>query len=254
MNRPEKIPYESLKKDMCVFLNIPEIEKSLKNEMNKFVKTILLSRPQNGNREPADVLADYLSTAYQNKRLEAILALSNGSKEQLKRIFRAIFPAKSSGFKNMEDQPLKRIASFLIYPLKESVFIPKFIRDSFHLPNDWMNLLSDEKALKTLIPNSYKSKYAVRIGDALEKRIVKIVEGMNIEWEKGPVEIVDNKEVDIVITNKSSPQILIMSSYSLTTSSAQSSRANEQARMYQDIQTYNRKNRINRRGKQKNKL
>ncbi|MGU9951182.1 MAG: DpnII family type II restriction endonuclease, partial [Gammaproteobacteria bacterium WSBS_2016_MAG_OTU1] len=37
--------------------------------------------------------------------------------------------------------------------------------------------------------------------------------------------------------------ILIMSSYQLTTSSAQSSKANEQARMYQLVQTHNRSRR-----------
>ena len=50
MNKPEKLSYESLKKDMCVFLNIPELEKSLKEKMDKFVTTILLSRPQNVGR------------------------------------------------------------------------------------------------------------------------------------------------------------------------------------------------------------
>ena len=241
MSSPRKISYNQLKKDMCVFLNIPEVEKSLKKEMNNFIETILLLKPQNGNRQPIDVLTDYLSTSNQHERLKIILALSNGSEERLKRIFQAIFPAKSfSGWKNKEDTR-KRIASFLLDPSKEKVFIPEFIKNSFYLPQNWMNLLSDKHVVRTLAQSSYKSKYAVRMGDALEKRIVKVVENVNIEWEKGPVEIVDNKEVDITIPNTSSPQVLIMSSYSLTTSSAQSSKANEQARMYQDIQIYNRR-------------
>ena len=59
--------------------------------------------------------------------------------------------------------------------------------------------------------------------------------------EKGQVEIVDFKEVDVAIPNVSNPEILIMSSYALTTSSSQSSRANEQAAMYEKVQTYNRR-------------
>ncbi len=238
----EKISYNQFKKDMCVFLNIPEVEKTLEREMDDFIKTILLSKPQNGHRNPIDVLTDYLNISNQEDRLKIVLALSNGSEEQLKRIFQAIFPARSfTEWKNIKDNTLKRIASFLINPLKERVFIPEFIRNSFCLPDNWIDLLSDKRKLKTLVQSSYKSKYAVKMGDAFEKNIVQIVENMNIKWIKGPVEIVDNKEVDIAIPHTSDPQILIMSSYSLTTSSAQSSRANEQARMYQDIQTHNRR-------------
>ena len=51
----------------------------------------------------------------------------------------------------------------------------------------------------------------------------------------------DFKEVDVAIPNVSNPEILIMSSYALTTSSSQSSRANEQAAMYEKVQTYNRR-------------
>lgn len=85
-----------------------------------------------------------------------------------------------------------------------------------------------------------QSKYAVRIGDALEDEVRKIVENSGFNSEKGAVRIVDDKEVDIAIPNTDEPQILIMSSYQLTTSSSQSSKANEQLRMYQDIERHNR--------------
>lgn len=45
---------------------------------------------------------------------------------------------------------------------------------------------------------------------------------------------------DIAIPDVASPRILIMASYQLTTSSSQSSKANEQARMYEAIQRHNR--------------
>ena len=242
MKSLDKISYMQLQKDMCVFLDIPEVEASIRKEMEEFIETILLSNLQNGNRKPIDVLTDYLSTSNQDERLKIILALSNGSEEQLKRIFKAIFPTKSfSEWKSVENGILRRIASFLLNPLEEKAFIPEFIKNNFYLPKNWMDLLSNKQQLKVLTQNSYKSKYAVRMGNALERSICKIVEDIGIKWQKGPVEVVDNKEVDIAIPNTSSPQILIMSSYSLTTSSAQSSKANEQARMYQDIQTYNRR-------------
>ena len=81
------------------------------------------------------------------------------------------------------------------------------------------------------------------LGAALEVCIGEEVSGCGYEWKKGAVVIVDDKEVDIAAPNLEEPSILIMSSYQLTTSSSQSSKANEQARMYQDVQTHNRRRR-----------
>ena len=243
MSFSKKNPLNQLKKDMSVFLDIPNVEASLKKEIEEFVKTISLSKPRNGSRLPIDVLTDYLKNPNQDEKLKIILALSNGSKESLKRVFQAIFPQRSfAEWKNKEDFRMRMI-SFLLNPSNEKAFVPSFIKNNFYLPKNWMDLLSDQKVLMALTQNSYQSKYAVKMGDALEKNIVKIVKEIGIQYQKGPVEIVDNKEVDIAIPNTRDPSILIMSSYSLTTSSAQSSKANEQARMYQDIQTYNRRKR-----------
>ena len=66
-----------------------------------------------------------------------------------------------------------------------------------------------------------------------------------LRYEKGHVSLVDNKEVDLVIPSLKNPRILIMSSYSMTTSSAQSSRANEQCAMYDLINRHNRVHRGN---------
>jgi len=58
--------------------------------------------------------------------------------------------------------------------------------------------------------------------------------------EKGAVGIVDDKEVDIAVPDTANPNIIIMSSYQLTTSSSQTSKANEQMGMYEDVGIHNR--------------
>lgn len=108
------------------------------------------------------------------------------------------------------------------------------------LPN-WVGILRNEKHIKSIVLNALQSKYAVAIGFALEKSIVKVVETIGVEYEKGKVEIVDNKEVDVAIPSIKNPKILIMSSYALTTASSQSSRANEQVLMYESVLRHNRR-------------
>ena len=111
----------------------------------------------------------------------------------------------------------------------------------FALPKNWVQLLGNEQYLRVLAQKSLQSKYAVRMGQSLENNITDEVSSLHLTYEKGQVEIVDFKEVDVAIPNVSNPEILIMSSYALTTSSSQSSRANEQAAMYEKVQTYNRR-------------
>ena len=47
------------------------------------------------------------------------------------------------------------------------------------------------------------------------------------------------KEVDVAVPNLQSPRVLIMSSYNVTTASAQSTRAREQQKMFEDVRRYN---------------
>ncbi|MCY4129527.1 MAG: hypothetical protein OXG15_09865 [Gammaproteobacteria bacterium] len=68
--------------------------------------------------------------------------------------------------------------------------------------------------------------YSVQMGFKVENIIGEMVDDLGHEWKKGSVQIVDNKEVDLAIPSLEAPQILIMVSYLLTTSSGQTSKAN----------------------------
>ena len=175
-------------------------------------------------------------------KLKIILGFSGGSIEKLRRVVLHLFPDKSWKY-IINDCSLRRtVCSFLLYP-ERYPDVPQFIQDSFRLSRNWHDLIRDRDIVLPAATESLVSKYSVAAGQALEEAIGEVVEEAGLTYVKGGVEMVDFKEVDLAIPNIKSPAIMIMSSYSLTTSSAQSSRANEQARMYEDVQRYNRRRR-----------
>lgn len=240
MAEPKKLTLEELKAEMQVFLDFPDIEQSLQQEVEQTVNKILLSKTQNGGRPPVDVLTDYLDAGRDTEdRLKVIIGFSHGSVEKVKRIYEAMFPGVSWSRLRHNETIRRRIASFLINQSDDEIFVPPFIQNNFFLPDNWIALLQDRDYLQAIVQGNMQSKYAVGIGEALETETRRIVESAWYSHEKGPVSIVDDKEVDISVPNTSEPQVLIMSSYQLTTSSSQSSKANEQLRMYQDVRNYN---------------
>ena len=240
MAEPRKLTLEELRAGMQSFLNFPNVERGIQEDVEQTVNKILLSKAQNGGRNPVDVLTDYLNAGRDTEeRLKIIVGFSRGSVEKVKRIYEAMFPGVSWRMLRYDPSIRRRIASFLIYQNDLDVYVPPFIRSNFFLPNNWIELLQDRNYLQAIVQGNMQSKYAVGIGEALEAEARQVVEGSKFSHGKGPVSIVDDKEVDIAIPNTSEPQVLIMSSYQITTSSAQSSKANEQLRMYQDVRSYN---------------
>lgn len=240
MAEPRKITLEEIRSGMQAFLDFPDVEQALQDEVEQTVNKILLSKAQNGGRPPVDVLTDYLDAGRDTEeRLKVIIGFSHGSVEKVKRIYEAMFPGVSWSRLRHDEDIRRRIASFLINQNDEEIFIPPFVRSNFFLPDNWSELLQDRDYLQAIVQGNMQSKYAVSIGDALEKEVRKVVKTAGFIQDKGPVSIVDDKEVDVAIPNTFEPQVLIMSSYQLTTSSAQSSRANEQLRMYEDVNRYN---------------
>lgn len=244
MSAPSKLEFDELCESMQIFLHFPDVEKDILEKVEEFVEKILLSPAQNGTRNSAQVMSDYLN-GQQNtlERIKVIAGFSHGSREKLKQIFKAIYPDDTRSYSKAiekDDQVRKKIAEFLVNPDSEKNTVPAFVRKSFALPENWTELLQDRKYLERIAYGNMQSLYSVSIGNALEKKINSIVTKLGYEHQKGSVKIVGGKEVDIAIPNTDAPKIIIMSSYMITTSSAQSSRANEQAAMQDSIRAHNR--------------
>ena len=242
MAKPRKLTLEELRKGMRVFLDFPAVEQAIQEEVKQTVGKILLSKAQNGGRAPVDVMADYLNAGTETEeRIKVVTGFSRGSLEKVKRIYEAMFPDERWSQIWHDEKKRRRIAAFLVNQADAEIFVPPFIRNNFFLPDNWIELLQAEAYLQTLVRANMQSKYAVRIGEALEDETREIVESAGFSHGKGAVGIVDDKQVDVAIPDTSSPLFLIMASYQMTTSSAQSSKANEQQRMYQEVRNHNSK-------------
>lgn len=228
------------KSRMQVFVNFADLEDNLRAEVDQRRDQILLTEARNGERDPFDVIVDYLNHPQWDTRLTTLIGLSGGSMERMKRVASAILPNQRLPNLQNDVQARQTIARFLIEPNTFANQVPEFIRRCFYLRAGWIPILRDERQVTALVINSLKSKYSVQCGFAQEQRIVSAVHASGLTCDKGAVEYVNNKEVDVAIPNTENPEILIMSSFSLTTSSAQTMRANEQILMRDEIARRNR--------------
>jgi len=198
-----------------------------------------LSKSLNGARSDVDILVDYLS-ADTDLKLKILIGFGGGSLEKFKRIYESIFPNDNLNQIKTQVEIRRKVAQILLNPDEHIAQVPQFIRQGFRLPQNWKRLLEDETYLQTVASQKMsQAQYSVSVGVALEDKVREMVEKMGYRREKGRVGIVDDKEVDIVIPSLEAPQVLIMSSYQLTTSSSQTSKANEQRRMYSKLREHN---------------
>ncbi len=231
----EKIAFEKVLESMSHFLDFKEVEDEIENLIEEAASLSLLTSAKNDGRPKAEVLADYLASDSNEERIKLMVGMAGGSTERLKRIVAAMFDGASLSILGRDKAARQRIAKFMLDPEGEAIFIPKFVRAEFRLPYDWVDRIKDKSYLMNVHRDSLSSKYAARMGFQFETAIKDKVTELGYQCEKGEVLAVDNKEVDVAIPSVTEPRILIMVSYSLTTSSAQTSRANEQQRMYAKI-------------------
>ena len=235
---------EELKSGMQVFLHFPAVEKSIERESQNILQKILLSKTRNGDRLPHDVLVDYLNAGDDTDlRLKLLIGFGGGSYEKFQRIFKLLSPDSTPSQIKRSENIRSKVANFLLNTknLSNEVSIPFFIKQGFSLPKNWQELLRDEDYLKPIIfQKILPAKYSTSIGEALEDEIRKVVVACDMPYAKGNVDIASRKEIDVAIPNIKQPKIIIMSSYQITTSSSQSSKANEQSRIFNNIQDHNR--------------
>ena len=235
----EKLAFDKLLENMQHFLSFPDVEADMDKLIKQRLREARLAMPSRRGVANADIIADFLKEDKDERNLKMLITLSGGSLERLKRIVSFLFPGTSLKAVKTNEEIRQRVAEFLADPDKETS-IPPFIRQGFALPENWAELLKNGPYMETAIRSALVAQYSVSIGFKLEEEIASVIEGLGLDYKKGSVFAVDNKEVDLAIPNLESPQILIMSSYHLTTSSSQSERASAQQAMYDRLQTWNR--------------
>ena len=240
MHDQKETEFNEFRKSMRVFLDLPSVEAKMKTEIEKIVHRAKIISLNEVKKTDLEALVDYLGSGDDTEfRLKIVLGLTGSSLERLKRICLEIKPDESWSQVLRSKDALRSIANLLLFQEETNIFIPDFVANCLRLPQNWRWLLQSEDNLRVIATHMLRAKYAVISGTAMEENVRSIVQDAKYTFEKGRVDIVDDKEVDIAIPNLDQPQFLIMSSYQLTTSSSQSSRANEQASMYRQVQDYN---------------
>ena len=247
MRKPDKQSFAELVAATSHFLIFDAVEKDIAQEVETRTRDQLMQAPRNGD-SPNNILLKYLSVtnAEQAKeRLRFLLSLTGGSFERFQRLYEAEWPHKRATdfWKDIETLPV--IVGLLLGEQSIQTKLPKFVRRFFVLPDDWLDRLQDPILTTNLVASKLTSKYSVAVGNALEEAFRKVVTTVTPHYVKGKVRIVENKEVDIAIPNIHEPEILVMCSYNLTTSSSQTSRAHEQERMYEGLNRHNRLTKTN---------
>ena len=224
------------------FLHFPSVEEEMDDLINAELAMAMLTYQGGEGATPEAVMANYISLAVgRDVRFKNVIGLSGGSLERIKRILAYMFGADVSLSAALQDVAMrKRLARFIVNPNQEKG-LPPFIRKEFDLPITWQELLRDKGYMSKVIRGRLSSRYAVRCGLALEADVGRVILDAGYGFEKGRFGLV-GKEIDLIAPSMKQPRILVMSSYQLTTSSAQTQRANEQKAMYAKIKAHNAKN------------
>ena len=234
-----KISFDELLGVTSHFLNFPDVEAEMEQIIARRMQAALGATPNNGGRPRVDVIDDFLKDDGREQRnLKMLIAMTSGSLEKLRRILTMLYRAGLSKVRS-NAEIRRKVSVFLENPETEQS-VPKFIRSAFALPDNWIELLKDGPYMDARVRNELVPYYSVQVGFKLEEEAKALVHEIGLECDKGTVFAVDNKEVDLAIPNRADPYLLLMVSYSITTSNAQTQRASEQARMYDRLKSWNR--------------
>jgi hypothetical protein len=116
--------------------------------------------------------------------------------------------------------------------------VADFYLDQLSLPTNWPEVIRDENLIGNIVRKKLTGEYTDQKGEYVERQLRNILDGLQAKYgvthAHGQVALV-GKEVDHAIPSLDDPYVMVMVSYMETTSSNQTTRANEQQAMYQKI-------------------
>ena len=228
-------------------LKIPALEQQMREKVRAIVRELLDFQP---DVDPAKNLKQFLQK--DENFLGVLLALTNLSQEKFLRILTAQrFAAQDFGTEWKVEQVYRRIKSDdefaetiarLFLEGRDSKLLAEqvadFYLDQLSLPADWSDVIRDENLIGNIVRRKLAGYYTDQKGEYVEKQIRTILDSVlaryGVTHAHGQVKLV-GKEVDHAIPSLDDPYIMVMVSYMETTSSNQTTRANEQQAMYQKI-------------------
>lgn len=228
-------------------LRIPELEQVMRERVRKIVTELLNFQP---TADPADTLKQFLQK--DENFLGVLLALTNLSQEKFLRILTAQrFAAKDFapewGAKQIyrmikrDNEFAKQIANLFLEGKNSQLLaeqVADFYLDQLSLPSNWPEIIRDQNIIGNVVRKKLTGEYTDQKGEYVERIIRNHLDDLQAKYgithAKGQVGFL-GKEVDHTIPSLENPYVMIMVSYMETTSSGQTTRANEQQAMYEKI-------------------
>jgi hypothetical protein len=228
-------------------LKIPELEAQVRTRVRAIVDELLGFR---ADVDPTMTLKQFLKK--DENFLGVLLALTNLSQEKFLRILTAQrFATGDYGTEWGVDRVYRKIRSDdgfaetivrLFLEGRSSALLAEQVADFYleqlALPANWSEVIRDEHVIGNVVRKKLMGEYIDQKGEHVERKIKTLLDRLQdtygITHAHGQVRFV-GKEIDHAIPSLDDPFVMVMVSYMETTSSSQTTRANEQLAMYQKI-------------------
>ena len=254
---PNKLTFDEYVASCTPLLKIPELEVETKARVCEIVSRLI---GFNYETDPVENLIAFMKE--DEDFFKVLLKLTNISQEKFRRIIAAVRHARGDYgnewdikriHRNVrrDDEFARTLASLFIQGRDNPMLVEHvadFYLDQLAFPEMWADLLQDRdfaaKIAREMLSGDYNDKKGDYIERIVEERLQKSLTDTGLSSVKGRVPFL-GKEVDLAVPNVDDPQILIMISYMETTSSSQTTRANEQEAMFDGVRKWNNRNRTN---------
>lgn len=239
--------FDDFIKTCTPLLKIPELEQVMRERVRGIVSRLLNFQAETNS---AQNLKQFLQK--DENFMGILLALTNLSQEKFLRIITAQrFAEKDFDPEWGADRIYKKIKNDDVFAeqiarlflegrdsklLAEQV--ADFYLDQLSLPANWSEIIRDQNIIGNIVRKKLTGEYTDQKGEYVERRVRDILDEIERKHgapnAHGQVKLV-GKEIDYAIPSLEEPYVMVMVSYMETTSSNQTSRANEQQAMYQKI-------------------
>ncbi len=243
LSAPSKPSFEAFISTCTPLMKFPELEVLMRQRVEGIVRSLLGFQADD---DPVQRLTQFLRQ--DQDFLGVLLALTNLSQEKFLRIITAQRFAAGDykpewGIDRIQrkiksdDQFARQVAQLFLEGRNNEQFIQQiadFYLDQLSLPEKWPELIRDETLIGSIVRKKLAGEYADKKGEEVEQLVSRTIEQFT-SYQRGQVALVGGKEVDHAIPNLDDPLVMVMVSYMETTSSGQTTRANEQREMYQKV-------------------
>jgi hypothetical protein len=242
-----KLSFDDFIRTCTPLLKIPELEQLMRERVRAIVTELLNFE---SDTDPAQSLKQFLQK--DENFLGVLLALTNLSQEKFLRIITAQrFAAQDFGpewsapriyAKIKKDDAFAEQIARLFLEGRDSKLLAEqvadFYLDQLSLPANWSEVIRDQNVIGNIVRKKLAGEYTDQKGAFVERQVRSILDELQqkhgVPNAHGQVRLV-GKEIDHAIPSLEEPYIMVMVSYMETTSSNQTTRANEQQAMYQKI-------------------